>query len=152
AKAVQQLGPRLKRLAAKWASGYKRRGGMAARVPRTEGEAGSGDALRPRARIGRLGGPSRWDGGATHLAFLYSATAREPPDSLGHVAVARHRIVRQNARKIHVEWDHFDEHEWARRVERGGAASGDAPPASTRGGDRVPLRVVGRSRWRQGRR
>src|SRR5206468_9551798 len=43
AKAGEQLGPRLKRLAAKWASGYKRRGGMAARVPRTEGEAGSGD-------------------------------------------------------------------------------------------------------------
>ena len=83
--------------------------GIAARVPSTEGEAGSGDPLRPKARIGRLGGPSRRDGGATRLAFLYSATGREPPDSLGHVAVARHRIVRQNARKIHVDCDPFDE-------------------------------------------
>src|SRR6201990_2740721 len=55
AKAVEPLGPPLQRLAAKWASGYKRRGGIAAGVPSTEGEAGGGDALRPRARIGRPG-------------------------------------------------------------------------------------------------
>jgi hypothetical protein len=152
AKAVEQLGPRLKRLAAKWASGYKRRGGIAARVPRTEGEAGSGDAPRPRARISRLGGPSRWDGGATRLAFLYSATEREPPDTLGHVAVARHRIVRQNARKIHVDCDPFDEHEWARRIEQGGESSGDAPKARTLAVDRVALRTEGRFRCRHAHR
>src|SRR5579864_9207761 len=52
-KAVERVGPRLKRLPAKWASGYRRRGGGAARVPSTEGRAGGGDAARPRARIGR---------------------------------------------------------------------------------------------------
>jgi hypothetical protein len=151
-KAVERVGPRLKRLPAKWASGYKRRGGIAARVPSTEGEAGSGTALRPRARIGRLGGPSRRDGGATRLAFLYSATVREPPDSLGHVAVARHRIVRQNARKVHVDCDPFDEDEWARRGERGGASSGDAPKARTLAVDRVTLRMEGRFRCRHAHR
>ena len=143
AKAVERVGPRLKRLPAKWASGYKRRGGVAARVPSTEGEAGGGDATRPRARIGRPGGPSKRDGGATRLAFLYSATGREPPDSLGHVAVARHRIVRQNARKIHVDCDPFDEDEWARRGERGGESSGDAPKTRTLAVDRVTLRNGG---------
>src|SRR5215470_2388443 len=62
-KAVERVGPRLKRLPAKWASGYKRRGG-AARIPGTGGEAGGGDAARPRTRIGR---PSGRDGGATRL-------------------------------------------------------------------------------------
>ncbi len=123
-KAVERVGPRLKRLPARWASGYKRRGGVAARMPSPEGEAGGGDTTRPRARIGRPRGASGRDGGATRLAFLYAATGREPPDSLGHVAVARHRIVRQNARKIHVNCDPFDEDEWARRGEAGGGTSG----------------------------
>src|SRR6185312_12356563 len=57
-KAVERLGPELKRLPARWASGYKRRGGVAARVPGTQGEAGGGGATRPRARIGRPVGPS----------------------------------------------------------------------------------------------
>ena len=152
AKAAEQLGHGLKRLAAKWASGYKRRGGIVARVPKTEGEAGSGNALRPRVRIGRLGGRSRLGGGATRLAFLYSATGREPPDALGHVAVARHRIVRQNARKIHVDCDPFDEDEWARRGERGGASSGDAPKARTLAVDRVTMRREGRFRCRHAHR
>src|SRR5690349_16588182 len=82
AKAVERVGHRLKRLPAKWASGYKRRGSVAARVPSTEGEARVGDATRPKTRIGRPGGLSKRDGGATRLAFLYSATGREPPDSL----------------------------------------------------------------------
>ena len=121
-------------------------------MPSTEGEAGGGDATRPRARIGRSGGPSKRDGGATRLAFLYSATGREPPDSLGHVAVARHRIVRQNARKIHVDCDPFDEDEWARRGERGGESSGDAPKTRTLAVDRVTLRKEGRFRRRHARR
>jgi len=66
-------------------------------------------------RIGRPGGLSKRDGGPTRLAFLYSATGPESPDSLGHVTVIRHRIVRQNARKIHVDCDPFDEDEWDRR-------------------------------------
>ena len=152
AKAVERVGPRLKRLPAKWASGYKRRGGGAARVPSAEGEAGGGDATRPRARIGRPRGPSGRDGGATRLAFLYSATEREPPDSLGHVAVARHRIVRQNARKIHVDCDPFDEDEWARRGEGGGESSGDAPKTRTLAVDRVTLRTEGRFRCRHAHR
>src|SRR5262245_12017842 len=152
AKAVEQFGPRLKRLPAKWASGYKRRGGGAARVPSAEEEARGGDATRPRGRIGRARGPSRRDGGATRLAFLYSAAGREPPDSLGHVAVARHRIVKQSARKIHVECDPFDEDEWARRGGRGGESSGDAPKARTLAVDRVTLRTEGRFRVRHAHR
>src|SRR5690349_4095536 len=99
AKAAEQVGPRLKRLPARWASDYKRGGGSLARVPTKEGEAGA----RSKARIRRPGGPYRRDGGATRLAFLYSAAEREPPDSLGHVTVARHRIVKQTAGKIHVD-------------------------------------------------
>src|SRR3954447_2444848 len=72
-KAAEQVGPRLKRLPARWASDYKRGGGSLARVPTKEGEAGAGAGARPRARIGRPGGPYRRDGGATRLAFLYSA-------------------------------------------------------------------------------
>src|SRR3954447_25803179 len=52
AKAVERVGPRLRRLPAKWASGYKRRGGSAARGTTTEGEHGRGNATRPKARIG----------------------------------------------------------------------------------------------------
>ena len=124
----------------------------AARVPSTEGEAGGGDATRPRARIGRPRGLSRRDGGATRLAFLYSATEREPPDSLGHVAVARHRIVRRNARKIHVDCEPFDEDEWARRGEGGGESSEDAPKTRTLAVDRVTLRTEGRFRCRHAHR
>src|SRR5215218_5571616 len=42
AKAAERLGPRMKRLPAKWASGYKRRGSIAARMPVTERDAGGG--------------------------------------------------------------------------------------------------------------
>src|SRR3954454_9433822 len=56
-KAAERLGPRMKHLPAKWASGYKRRGGIAARVSSTEQEAGGGGETRPRARFGRPGGP-----------------------------------------------------------------------------------------------
>src|SRR4051812_31299331 len=55
AKAAGRLGPRMKRLPAKWASGYKRRGGIAARVSGTERTAGGGGETRPRARFGRPG-------------------------------------------------------------------------------------------------
>jgi DnaJ domain len=148
-KAVERVGPGLKRLPAKWASGYKR-GGSTARVPSTDREAKGGDATRPRSRFGRPVGPARRDGGATRLAFLYSAIEREPPDSLGHVSVARHRIVKQNARKIHVDCDPFDEDEWARRGEQGGESPGDVPKTRTLAVDRVLLRQEGRFLRRHG--
>ena len=152
AKAVERVGHGLKRLPARWASNYKRRGGIAARSTGAEGEAEGGGATRPRARIGRPRGPSGRAGGAPRLAFLYSATGREPPDSLGHVAVARHRIVKQNARKIHVDCEPFDEDEWARRGEGAAESSGDAPKARTLAVDRVMLRTEGRFQVRHAHR
>jgi DnaJ domain len=151
-KAVERVGRRLKRLPAKWASRYKRRGSGAARVSSTEGEAGGGEATRSKARITRPVGHSKRDVGATRLAFLYSATEREPPDSLGHVTVTRHRIVKQNARKIHVDCDPFDEDEWARRGERGEESSRAAPKTRTLAVDRVTLRNEGRFRCRHAHR
>src|SRR5690606_9409516 len=54
-KAAERLGPGVKRLPAKWASGYKRRGGIAAREPGTErGGVGSGQTRR-NARFGNPG-------------------------------------------------------------------------------------------------
>src|SRR5205807_1548980 len=78
-KAAEQLGPRMKRLPARWASGYKRRGGIAARVPGTERDAGGAGETRPRTRFGRPGGPPGRNDVATRLAFLYCAAGREPP-------------------------------------------------------------------------
>src|SRR4051812_20041157 len=52
-KAVERLGTRLKRLPAKWASGYLRRGSGAARVSSAAGKAAGGEATRPKARIRR---------------------------------------------------------------------------------------------------
>ena len=151
-KAVEQVGPRLKHLPAKWASGYKRGGGGSARVPSTEGEAEGANAPRPKARFGRPADRSRRVGGTTRLAFLYSATERDPPDSLGHVAVTRHRIVRQNAGKIYVDCDPFDEDEWARRSQRVGESPVDAPKTRTLAIDRVALRQEGRFRRRHAHR
>jgi hypothetical protein len=142
-KAAERFGPRVKRLPAKWASGYKRRGGLAARVSGTERDAGHGDETRPGAQLGRRGGLPERRKVATRLAFLYCATGREPPDSLGHVSVTRHRIVKQSARKLHVDCEPFDEDEWARR---GGEWPGDAPKVRTLAVDRVMLRTEGRFR------
>ena len=60
--------------------------------------------------------------------------------------------MKQNARKIHVDCDPFDEDEWARRVERGGESSGDAPKTRTLAVDRVALRTEGRFRCRHAHR
>src|SRR4051812_16764439 len=79
-KAAERVGPRMKRLPARWASGYKRRGGTAARVPGTEREPGGGSGTGPRSRFGRPGGPANRHDVATRLAFLYCAAGREPPD------------------------------------------------------------------------
>ncbi len=142
-EAAERLGPGMKRLPAKWASGYKRRGGVAAREPGTGRGAAGGDEARPRARLGRPGGQPKRQETATRLAFLYSATPREPPDSLGHVAVTRHRIVKQTARKIHVEREPFDEDEWARRGEE---PTEGVPRPRTLAVDRAALRAEGRFR------
>src|SRR4051812_34101388 len=48
-KAGESVGPRMKRLPAKWASGYRRGGRVAARASSRE-EAGSGAETGPRAR------------------------------------------------------------------------------------------------------
>ena len=74
--------------------------------------------------------------GQTRLAFLYSASEGDRP---GEVAVARHRIVRQNPRKIHVDREPFREEEWARREEGGP----DAPKPRTLAVDRDTLRTRG---------
>ncbi len=134
AKAAERLGPRVKRLPAKWASGYKQRG------------AGGGGEIRPKARFGRPVGPPKRRDVATRLAFLYCATEREPPDSPGHAAFTRHRIVKQTARKIHVECDPFDEDEWVRRGERGEGSPESAPKPRTLAVDRAALRAEGRFR------
>jgi hypothetical protein len=144
-KAAERLGPRMKRLPARWASSYKRRGGITARESGSDRDDGGGET-RPRARFGRPVGPARRHDVATRLAFLYCAIAREPPDSLGQVTVTRHRIVKQTARKIHVECDPFDEDEWARRGERGGESPEGAPKTRTLAIDRVTLRTEGRFR------
>ena len=106
-KAVESVGPEMKHLPAKWASRYRRRGGLAARAgegPATEG--------KPRSRLSRPVGTPGKEPGQTRLAFLYSASESDRP---GEVAVARHRIVRQNARKIHVDREPFREEEWTGR-------------------------------------
>ena len=145
-KAVERVGSQLKCLPSKLASAYMRRG----REPNSGGESKSRDTIR--RKIGHSIGSSKRDSGATRLAFLYSATEREPPDSLGHVTVARHRIVRQNARKIYVDCNPFDEDEWARRSEEGGEAAGDTPKTRTLAIDRLMLRNEGRFRRRHARR
>jgi hypothetical protein len=144
AKVVERFGPHLKRLPGKWASDVKR-GGSKDRMPGTE--RGSG-ANRPKSRIGQRVGSFRRNDGSTRLAFLYAATVREPPDALGHVTVVRHRIVRQTARKIHVECEPFDEDAWAGRSERDDESSGDFLKTRTIDVDRVALRTEGRFRCR----
>ena len=79
----------------------------------------------------------------TRLAFLYCAIEPEP---LGPVAFTRHRIVKQTARKIHVECDPFDEDEWVRRGEQGEESPESVPKPRTLAVDRAALRAEGRFR------
>lgn len=144
AKAVERLGTGMTRLPAKWASAYIRRGKPASRPPETDrGNEDAGEP-RPRSRFGRWAKPPKRPDAAPRLSFLYSAAMREPPDSLGHVAVTRHRIVKQSARKIYVECDPFDEEDWARRSELGEDSTTDVPKARTLTVDRTTLRKEGR--------
>lgn len=133
-KAEERLGAEVKRLPAKWASNCPR-GGAPTKVQSRDG----GD--RPKSRLGRRAGPPEQAGSRPRLAFLYSASPRTPPDSLGHVTVTRYRIVKQTAAKIHVESRPFDEEEWARRGE---GSSDPAPKPHTLAVDRVTLRREGR--------
>lgn len=160
AKAIERVGSEVKRLPGKWASGYRRggRGPSGLRsAAQVHSETGGGENP-PRARISRLGGRSSRErgSGSTRLAFLYCVTEREPPDRLGHVKVARHRIVKQNPRKIHVDPEPFDEDEWARRTEAdsdgGGELSADATKQRTLAVDRMMLRTEGRFRCRHAQR
>ncbi len=113
-KVRERVGPDAKRLPSKWASGYKRGGGSSGRASSTAEESAAVAPSRPKSRLSRPRGTSARDGGSTRLAFLYSAAEREPADALGHVAVARHRIVKQNPRKFHVDSEPFDQDEWNR--------------------------------------
>ncbi len=145
AKAAERIGPRMKRLPAKWASRCKRGGGKAPEIQRRDED---GRETRPQSRFGR---PRRRDV-TPRLTFLYCAVEREPRDLLGHVAVTRHRIVKENARKIHVECEPFDADEWARRGERGEEASEIVPKTRTLSVDRFTLRTEGRFRCRRAHR
>ena len=145
-EAAERLGPGLRRLPAKWASGYKRRGGVAARVRGSERGVGDRGETGARARFGRLGGQPKRPEASPRLAFLFCAMEREPPDAFEPVAVTRHRIARQTARKIHIECDPFDEDEWARRVDRAGESSEGGPKVRTLAVDRATLRAEGKFR------
>ena len=139
-KAVEQLDTEVKRLPSKWASAYRSNGTKAAGSGR-----GVGDReRRPRSRFGRPNASPAREAEAPRLAFLYSAASREPPDALGHVTVARHRIVKQNPRKIHVERDPFDEEQWARRSGQDSSPQELIPRPRTVAVDRLELRKEGR--------
>ncbi len=141
ARAVERVGAELKKLPGKWASGYRNRG--------KEGDPASVGATRPKARIGRPRPAPGTPTASVRLAFLYAAEVREPPDAMGHVAVARHRIVKQTARKILVDCEPFDADEWARRREE---APEDLPKTRTLAVDRVALRAEGRFTCRHAQR
>lgn len=145
AKAAERLGTGTRRLPARWAAAYKRRSGGAAGAPGLA-RAPLGGEAKLRSRLGRPGGSPRRRAEATRLAFLYCATECKPPVSPGHVAVTRHRIVKQTARKIYVERDPFDEDGWARRRESGEGAPGQSPGTRTVAVDRATLRAEGRFR------
>jgi hypothetical protein len=147
-KAIEVAGPRMKHLPAKWASAYKRRGGVVASAGRTEEDANGGSKIRPKARRTRPVGAFQKGDGATRLAFLYSAFESEQPDSPGEVVVVRHRIVRQNARKIYIDRAPFHEEEWEHRAEEAVASSAGAPKTRTLAVDRDTLRREGRFRHR----
>ncbi len=151
-QAAQRLGPEAKRLPTKWASGYKR-GGSAARSSDATGDEPARDEPRPRSRFARPVGPARKRIEPTRLAFLYGASERELADPLGPIAVTRHRIVKQNARKIHVDADPFDEDEWARQKEAAEGSAEPGPKPRTLLVDRQALRADGHfvcGRWASG--
>jgi hypothetical protein len=135
---VARLGSEVKRLPAKWASGYKRDG---------VAKAGTGSGKREdriKSRFDRLAAKPKRAPEAQRLAFLFSVIAREPPDSHGHVTVTRHRIVKQTTGKTHVDREPFDENEWASRSERNAGSPEIVPRPHTVAVDRHTLRKEGR--------
>jgi hypothetical protein len=80
------------------------------------------------------------------LEFLYCAYEDDPCDSPGNVAVTRHRIVKQNARKIHVDREPFREDQWERRCEEGREPSELDRDTRTMIIDRAILKHEGRHR------
>jgi hypothetical protein len=140
-KAIERLGSEVRRLPAKWAAAHKGGGSMAARAPGAKRRPADGED-RPGSRLGRPKAPLKRGDAPPRLAFLYSATARELPDSLGEVSVTRHRIFKQTASKVYVEREPFDEGEWARRSEQETGAPGPRTVAV----DRALLRKEGRFR------
>lgn len=135
-KAVEAVGPEMKQLPAKWASGFRGRGSLAARTGEDLASEG-----RPKSRLSRPIGTAGKQPGPIRLAFLYFASEG---DLRGEVAVARHRIVRQNRTKIHVERNPFREEEWTSREEAGP----DAPKPRTLAVDRDALRREGKVAYR----
>lgn len=134
-KATEAVGVELRHLPGKWASRYRKGGGLAAR-----GETAPSPESQPRSRLSRrVGTPAKEKRpGPPRLAFLYSASESDRP---GEVAVTRHRIVGQNARKIHVDREPFREEKWTGREAEGGP---DAPKPHTLAVDRDTLRREGK--------
>ena len=139
-KAIETLGPAAKRLPTKWASAFRKGGSSSARNRQEPSDDGEPTApARPKSRLSRQIGSGRKGPAPARLAFLYSASESAQP---GEVVVARHRIVRQNPRKILVEFEPFREEEWAAREEAGSEAS----KVRTVNVDRTTLRAEGRFR------
>ena len=143
AKAAERLGSEPKRLPSKWASAFIK-GGRSVTSIRSRTPT-SADKVKPPSRWRRPVGAAKRPAAPPRLAFLYSTTEPGPTDPPGQFTVSRHRIVKQTARKIRVESEPFDEDEWARRAERGDAAS-TGPEPRTIPVDRTTLRTEGRFR------
>lgn len=121
----------VRKLPAKWAKEYKG-GGKKEQV----GE--------KRSRLARPKAPVNREGARPKVAFLYAAVEGEALEERGQVVVSKHRIVKQNARKVHVEAEEFDEEGWEGRKEEAGEK------VRTVAVDRGELRKEGRFRTGRG--
>jgi hypothetical protein len=133
-KAGEAAGSRLKRLAAKWASRYKR--GGAALALKEEA------ARKPGSRRSRLARTPASANAPARPNFLFVASESEQAGSRGEVVIVRHRIVRQTPRKIYVDREPFREEEWQRQEKDGPTA--EVPKPRTLTIDREALRREGR--------
>jgi hypothetical protein len=139
-KAAESAGPQSKRLPAKWASAYKRRGGHASGAEEVERRA------KPRSRLSRVAGIPARPSSSARLTFLYAAFESEQADARGEVVVVKHRIIRQSARKIYIDRAPFREEERQNREE--GSPTPDATKPRTLAIDRETLRREGRFPYR----
>lgn len=94
AKAIEWSGPRATPLPAKWASPYKRRLAVGARM------------ARPAKGTAR---PAQRASGEPRPEFLYCAYESDPHKAPGHFVVVKHRVVKKTARKVHVDREPFPE-------------------------------------------